>query len=369
MRVLARFVGGPGHLLPQVPLLRALLAAGGEVAVHGSPRAIGLVRGLGAELLVEPEEAAPRGGAIRPLAPVDMQAEHEVIAEHFAGPVARDDALTVSAVIERWQPEVVVCDDIDFGAMLAAERAGLPSAIVQVIASGALVLPELVGPALDERRRELGLPSDRELRMLHGSLLVSPFPQSFRDPAFPLPPDTIGMRPEGGAAADGRGVYATLGTEFPRESGDLLNRIVTALGLLGGPALLTVGRDLDPADFPAPPPVRVERFVPQREALAASDVMVHHGGSGAVTGAIAAGVPQVVLALGADQPLNARRVAELGLGASLDALAASPSEIADAVERVRDDAEVLSAVRRMREELLALPDPALAAEAVLALIR
>ncbi|MGI5347940.1 glycosyltransferase [Streptomyces sp. CA-250714] len=46
--------------------------------------------------------------------------------------------------------------------------------------------------------------------------------------------------------------------------------------------------------------------------------VVHHGGAGTTTTAARAGVPQVVLPQGADQPYWAGRVAELGIGAAHD---------------------------------------------------
>ena len=46
--------------------------------------------------------------------------------------------------------------------------------------------------------------------------------------------------------------------------------------------------------------------------------MACHGGFGTVRAGLAAGVPLAVLPLFADQPYNARRVAELGAGVALD---------------------------------------------------
>ena len=49
--------------------------------------------------------------------------------------------------------------------------------------------------------------------------------------------------------------------------------------------------------------------------------MACHGGFGTVRAGLAAGVPLAVLPLFADQPYNARRVAELGAGVALDDVA------------------------------------------------
>ena len=82
--------------------------------------------------------------------------------------------------------------------------------------------------------------------------------------------------------------------------------------------LLTVGRDLDLDALPsAPDNVRVERWVPQQDVLGHAAAAVVHGGSGSTLGAIAAGVPLVVVPLFADQPQNAARVAEVGAGVAV----------------------------------------------------
>ena len=70
-------------------------------------------------------------------------------------------------------------------------------------------------------------------------------------------------------------VYVTLGTIFNKTSGDLFERLLAGLAVLDAEAVVTVGRELDPAAFGATPPhVRVERFLPQDEVLAASDLVV-----------------------------------------------------------------------------------------------
>ena len=83
--------------------------------------------------------------------------------------------------------------------------------------------------------------------------------------------------------------------------------------------LVTVGRHADPAELgPLPANVHVERWVAQASVMPHAAAMVAHGGAGTTLAALAAGVPLVLLPLSADQPINARRVAELGAGLALD---------------------------------------------------
>lgn len=88
--------------------------------------------------------------------------------------------------------------------------------------------------------------------------------------------------------------------------------------------LLTVGRRFDRSRLGAiPPNVRVEAWVDQANVLDQADLVVCHGGSGTAFGALAAGVPVVVVPLFADQFENGRRIADRGAGLVVDAKAST----------------------------------------------
>jgi rhamnosyltransferase subunit B len=59
------------------------------------------------------------------------------------------------------------------------------------------------------------------------------------------------------------------------------------------------------------------RFAPFDRLFLQAAVIVHHGGIGTVAAAIAAGKPQLIVPFAHDQPDNARRIGNLGLGSSL----------------------------------------------------
>ncbi|PJJ70796.1 MGT family glycosyltransferase [Diaminobutyricimonas aerilata] len=332
MRTLLSFAGGSGHLDPLLPVARALAAAGHEVAVRGSAEHVFRARENGLEPLVEPVDPQP-DQPIQPLVPLDLDNEFAVIAEHFAGSAALRAAEATTRAIREWRPELVVCDELDFGAMTAAEAAGVPCAVVLVIASGGLVRPGDVAEPLRRLRARFDLSARRGVPP--ADLVLSPFPPSFRSPALPLPPGATSFarpvpprRPRGPRPL----VYFTLGTVFNRESGDLFERVLDGLEALDVDVVTTTGREVDPALLaPRAPRIRIERFVDHDEILPRADVVVCHGGSGTVIGALASGVPVLVLPMGADQSLNAERVAALDAGAALDALHARPNRIADVV--------------------------------------
>ncbi|MGK9171412.1 glycosyltransferase [Inquilinus limosus] len=381
MRVLFSFAGGSGHFLPLVPVARAVQAAGHAVAFAGQPAMVPTVEAAGFAAFAAGGATLRSSSERTPLLPFDAEREDRAVRDGFAGRVARDRAAALLELCGRWRPDLLVCDEMDFGAMVAAERLGLPHASVLVIAAGALVRPELVAEPLNALRVEHGLDPDPDLAMLHRHLVLSPVPPSFRDPAHPLPATARLIRPAvGEAAVDGPTpswladlppgrptVYATLGTVFHLEAGDLLDRAIAGLRDLPINLVVTTGREIDPAAFgPQPDHVRIERYVPQSLLLPRCELMVSQAGSGAVIGGLAHGVPMVLLPIGADQPANAARCAALGAARVLEPISSTVQTVREAAQAVLADPAYRRAAERVAREVAAMPD---VAEAVLLLER
>ncbi|MDP9799035.1 UDP:flavonoid glycosyltransferase YjiC (YdhE family) [Catenuloplanes nepalensis] len=411
MRVLFSFIGGYGHFLPLVPIARAVQAAGHAVAVLGGPRMAGVIRDAGFEALpaggqphlpAQPRTTHPpaqpraghaptvpgaghaptvpgaghtptvpgaghtpvEAGAVRgPLAPLDLARERREITEQFIRGSGRERAARLLEVAGEWRPDLIVCDEVNVGAMIAAERLGIPHATVVVLVAGSFLQDGYTAEAVDEVRAEFGLPPDNGLAMLGRHLMLEPAPPGFRDPAFPLPPTARAIRPSATLPAPAERnerplIYFTLGTAFNAESGDLFERMLTGLRELPADLVMTVGRHIDPAVFgPQPPHVRIERFVPQDELLHRCDLVISHGGSGSVLGAITHGLPMLVAPLGADQPDNGARVAALGLGRVLDAETVTPEQAATAAAAVLADGGHRAVARALRTAWESLPGP------------
>jgi MGT family glycosyltransferase len=160
-----------------------------------------------------------------------------------------------------------------------------------------------------------------------------------------------------------RTVYVTLGTVVNKQPG-VFEAILGALAGIDVNAIVTVGPDVDPERLgPQPPHVLVERYIPQALVLPRCDALVAHAGAGTMLGALAQGVPQLLLPHGAEQHLNAEACRSAGA-----ALLLAPEEIdAEAVraglERVLGESGFAAAARRLRDEIAAMPpaDEALAA--------
>ena len=387
LRILFAFVGGRGHLEPLLPIAHAARAAGHEVAMAADAWMVDAVTAAGLPTLPVPPPTASADddppSMPTTLLAVDRGREEADLREKFirdAGPRRAARMLDWAAA---WRPDVVVTDEADVGTVIAAERLGVPCATVIVLAAGGFMRPDVVGQALDEVRAGQGLAADPALRRMRGDLAIDPTPPAYRDPADPVQGPLVRVRlavatadattgegpPPWTVTRPGRpAVYVTLGTVFNLESGDLFERVLGTAADHDGDVLVTVGRDLDPALLgPQPEHVHVERFVPQATVLPHVAAVLSHAGSGSVLGALAHGLPMVLLPMGADQPWNGDRCAALGVARVLDPGAATPGDIAAALREVVTDPGYAAAAMVQRDALASLPGPAAAVAAIAAL--
>ena len=357
MRILFTFTGGSGHLLPLVAIARAATTSGHDVAIAGSSSMVSSIeaRGFTAFPTSEPR-AGSKSFSAEKVEPIDLERENETMRDGFAGRGARRHVEMMPAIIREWAPDVLVRDEVDFGTAIVAELLDIPCANVLVLAAGSFPAKNVIAEQLNELRSELGLTPDPELTMLERDLVLSTFPPSFR--VTPLPPTAFSYRPTAMTPSNPThdpGVYFTLGTFDTIH--ELQTRVLAGLSELHVNVVMTVGERNDPAGFgPQPPNVRIERFITQEEVLPHCNLVVSHAGSGTLMGALAHGLPTLSLPMGADQPYNAQRCAELGVGQTLDAVSATPHDVRDAAEHVLNSVEYRRSAERFRDEINALPD-------------
>jgi len=373
--MLFSFVGGIGHAEPLVPVADAVHAAGHEVAFTGHERYLAALATKGFRTFaVDGGSGGPPPAGRLPLVEPSQQHEDRAISEYYLGEVPRRRAPGYADICARWRPEVVVRDEMDVGAAVLAEARGTPHVVVLVFAAGSFLRPAVVAEPLAVLRAEHGLPPDPGLRSLASDLVLSPFPAGFRDPAFPLPasarlfragdpagsdavgPQTVSMPPWWTDLLDRPVVYVTLGTIFALESGDLFERLLAGLAELPVEVIVTVGRDLDPAELGRQPVnVHVERWLPSALVLGRADLVVSHGGSGTVAAALTHGLPQLVAAMGADQLQNAGRITDLAIGLALHPVTCTSAQVRDAAAALLDDQRARLAARRLQAEMAAMP--------------
>ena len=272
-----------------------------------------------------------------------------MVAEFFGVLDVRAMLPGLRALARDWRPDLIVRDSWEPTSALVAAEYGIPIARVGL------------GVAAVEAV------SDRAVGREESPYLTS-IPEALEDPAVPLPARTLRFRgAEVAERAPREGeplVYVSFGSISASEHmpfyPTLYRAAIDALAPLPARFLLTVGEERDHAELGAlPPNVTVERWVPQDEVLHRAAAVVTHGGVGSTLGALAHGVPLVVLPLfSVDQWYNAAAVARAGAGVALDAERQS--------RRAVDlpDAATLAALRPAVEHVLTDPAPRRAAQAI-----
>jgi MGT family glycosyltransferase len=180
-------------------------------------------------------------------------------------------------------------------------------------------------------------------------------PPDATDQALPIWIDGIGSRPL---------IYVSMGTSFSGHRGlEIFSKLLAGLRTVDAEVVLTVGRDLDPAGFePQPAHIHIETYLPLGALLKRCSLVLFHGGSGTLGHVVANGLPMVILPLGADQPENAQRCAELGASQTLDQEHLTPEHIREVVLDVLHTPSYRENAERLRNEFDALPGPEFAVE-------
>jgi UDP:flavonoid glycosyltransferase YjiC (YdhE family) len=371
MRVLFSSTRGTGHITPLLPFAHALVAAGHEVVVSGPAELADGVRKAG---LTHAPFDHPGDVALAPiwarLRTVPREESNAMaLREIFAGANARAAQPKLLATIAEFRPDLIVRESAEFGALVAAEVAGVPHARVAVhMVSFEAPFPALASSSIDVLRREAGLPA-AEGRSLRAEPVFTWFPPSLDGSTDDGSQTRIPFRaqlsegapsvetPTWARAHDDRPlVYITFGTLAggAPEGAAVFRVALEAVAQLPVRALFTTGRGVDIGTLGTiPANVHVEAFVPQRDVLPRVAAVVCHGGSGTVLGTLAAGVPMVVVPLFADQEHNAQRVAAVGAG--IAAPGADASTLRAAIERLLAEATFRTGARRLAAEIAALP--------------
>lgn len=331
LRVVCSSTGGAGHIHALAPIAQALRERGHDVRWAVAADGGEAVAAMGFEWsgagLTTAARRAAAAGSIAGVMELAMEKRRAVLfAEFFArtaGPAMRTDLVPI---IERFRPDVVLREMAELAAAPVAAARGIP--LVTVAFSG--VLPEQGRPRVIEALRPLwqaeGL-ADPSWPDVYGQLYLHPFPASFGQ--RPDSPVVRPRRPESGAASAERPawvgalgsrrpfVYVTSGTE-PAATTFPWRAVFAVVGGVDVDVVATIGPHVDTDALGAVPAnVRVERFVPQRDVLAQTSVVVSHGGAGTVLGAAAHGRPQLVVPLFADQWENGTAVKDAGCGVVL----------------------------------------------------
>jgi UDP:flavonoid glycosyltransferase YjiC (YdhE family) len=392
MRILLTTRGSAGHLNPLAPFGHAALRAGHDVLVAAQGQHAGNVERAGLPFAPfgepPPEQWMPLLGQFGEMG---LDAANAAMIGEYFGRMDTAAALPgLRAIVEDWRPDVIVRDCWEYASTLVAELHGIPVARVALgLAAVESLSIELAAPAVDAARAGLGLPPDPAGDRLCDTPFLTMLPEALEEPA-PWPThrfrhavaDDAPPLPDWWPGNDDPLVYVTFGSVTAGEHlpyfPALYRAALDALAPLPVRVLLTIGDRRDPAELgPLPANVHVEEWVAQDSVVPHAAAVVGHGGHGTTLGALAHGVPQVVVPLfSIDQWANAAAVERAGAGIALNAdrdhrrvLALPGPEVIDglgpAVQRVLSEP---SAAPRIAESIGALP-PVEAALDVLSSLR
>jgi UDP:flavonoid glycosyltransferase YjiC (YdhE family) len=375
VRVLCATTANDGHFGPLLPFARALAGAGHEVRVLApesfadTVAAAGFVHEPCAD--APPELIGPVMGSL-PSLTLD-EADDVVIREVFARIDAQAALPAAIETLERWRPDLVVRESADLAALAAAERAGVPhvhvcigmhevvSRFTDAIAEPLEELGRLAGTA--DGQLQAALATETVLSLVPEVLDLASGPTPARGDGFlrfhePAPPPK-GTPLSGWGDPEAPLVYVTFGSvtgSLPPFAG-AFREALDAMAELDVRVLMTVGRKLDVAALgPVPTNARVEQWVPQQAVLEQAAAMVGHGGFGTTMGALAAGVPQVVVPLFSfDQIVNGDHVVAVGAGLTVERGPTAVEQAAALVPGLLGDPAYAAGARRMAEALRDLP--------------
>ena len=359
-----------------MPFIDATLSDGHEILVAGPALLADTAERAGYPFWpcdVPPEHLlGPTWGRVQTAATAE-EAEAIVVGEIFGRLNVQAALPGMRSACEEWRPAIVMRDPSEYASAIVAESLGIPHARVAIgLAKVEREMTEVASPSIEAV-------SPGVTEAILESPYLTTFPASledpagtdpddvrrFRDPAVDTPPGPLGAW----WAGDERPlVYLSFGSVtggLPMAPA-LYRAALEAAGQVPARVLVTVGNELDlEAVGASPANVHVMRWVPQADAFAGASLVVCHGGSGTTLGALAAGLPLVVVPLFADQPPNARRVAEVGAGLVVEPLREGPSRalpssidagaLRDAILAALGDEALTRGARAIAAEMRALP--------------
>ncbi len=364
MRVLFTSVPAYGHLLPMLPLARAAQAAGIEVAVSTAAVFADVAAPLpllaaGPTLLALAEETYRRTQA-PPITGFDPAAFGELF-----GAVRIDFTYPQALAVGReWRPDLVIAEREDFVGPMVAAALGVPWARFLI----GVDFPTEVTAAITARARQRWAAAGLDVSAPVAT--IDPWPVALQPAGWRPTADRIVIRPEPHTSVEqGPVVEPSAGRRKAPVSarrskvlvttGTIADDVATVAAVVDALVALDVdvvvtGRHGQPWPLKVDPSrVRQVGFEPLARLLDGVDVAVVAGGAGTVVGALARGVPLVVLPLVFDQRENAERAGAVGAAV----IAEDPGQVPAAVHRVLTDPSVRRAAQALAGQIAAMDPP------------
>lgn len=381
--------GTSGNLSPLLTAGRQLRQRGHRVRIMADPAMRDDVAAAGFEFATW--RRAPTGQAADP---TDFHDLGDWFRRAVADPAA-DYAADLRDEIGNGSSDAVLTIDILFGAVLGAQAAGVPIAMLsphvsmRPLAGVPPASSGLAAPKTPQERAEIAAASRQFIDFFNGFLpsfndacarlgvpALSEMMELFDRPArvllaisraFDFQADSLpaNLRYVGplldqpGWSEPWRAPWSTkrprvliAGSTGAQGQGELIQKIIHAMGQLEVEAVTTCGPNLDANTLQAPGNVHLVRSAPHDTVMQEVALVISQGGHGTVNRALVNGVPLLILPMGRDQGDNAARVESKGAGLRLPPTA-SETEIASAAARLILEPHFRLAARRLGEAIKA----------------
>ncbi len=374
-----------GHFDPLLPLAAAARAAGHTVGFASGDPVVGRAHDAGfAAFEAGPADAFRGEWAPRFPGFTDLVGDAQrtfFFTEIFANLELVPRAVDLERIVSEWRPDLVVHDLAELAAPLVCTALGVPYVDAGYGSLVPRTMLEAAGSAAAVHWRARGL-EPHPLAGLFRYLYIDPRPPSLQIDEITELAELVPVQRMRHAVGEAHGatrsawlddlphrhtVYVTLGTVWNTDL-DVFRLVIAALADRVN-LVVTVGRQNDPAALgPQPSGVVIRTYIPQHDLLPWCDAVVTHGGSGTVLGALAHGVPLLVVPQGADQWTNAGEVVAAGAGRRLLRDELSTDAVRDCVTALLNDPSYRRSASRIEQELNAMPSPADAVGALEALL-
>jgi UDP:flavonoid glycosyltransferase YjiC (YdhE family) len=365
------------HVRPLVPVVAACMRQGNEVVVAAPSTfgdRIGSTYGLpyvqaGRDWTTDPGVTELFAGL---LSEGNDEFNRQLFTRFMAGPPTLKMACDVLEFAKHWGPDVIMHDCSEFGGYLAAVKLGIPhisldNGLIRLVRD----LHGTYAPVLTEHRRALGLDDEPDTPGSHRYRIATPAPGDFLLHDFGevlsfqhVSPSRTGEHLPAWMTRipdDRPLIYVSLGSLgpcAPSLAESVLKAYDVILDVLSDyrcTAIVAVGRDNVKRFSNLPEHILIMANAPQPLLLRVADLYIGHGGFGGLREAIDAAVPILILPFFADQPANATRCTELGLGVTHNPLTVTAGEVHTSVTKMLGESSYKNQMRALQRRALALP--------------
>lgn len=290
-----------------------------------------------------------------------------------------------NAVVDTFEPDVIINDCITLVGALSAHMKDIPIATLTPITPNALVDPksapkvtEWVHNSIIEMQKEIGIDGDKEyiqsdvLNMYYTSQLFCGYTEETTPPymrfigALTGRPDHTSFDWERFLKSKQPRIYISIGTVLVNSRKDFFERMIAALK--DKPVTVIAAADPEIMDE-WPDNFIVQSYVPQSELLTHVDMVIGHGGLNTVCDTYINGIPMLIIPMAFDQSHTAQLIENYGCGIWIKYTRMRVQDIEHAVKELLYNPKYKKAAKEIQQSFIDAGGNERAADLVEGLVR